>query len=166
MTRAQNGKNARRPHGFTLIELVIVIAVIAILAGLLVPTILGQAERARLTKAKSDTSELAKALARMRTDTASESAGCFVLANLQSTVAPADDSCGAALPDCRATTTAPGSRCWNGPYLPAGVTATDPWAQAYQIDYNTSTKSVTVTSGGPDTVIGGTNAGDDQTSTQ
>src|SRR5438045_246441 len=117
----------RNVRGFTLIELVIVIAVIAILAALLVPTIVGQAERARLSRARQDVGVLGKAIARMRTDTGNSTGGCLtdLTANLVS--ASAVTACGGSLPLCTAAT--PGYICWGGPYVP--IVTNDPWNQPY-----------------------------------
>lgn len=57
-------------RGFTLIELVIVVAVIAILAALLVPVILNQIGRARVATERDSIVELTNAFRRFRTDTA------------------------------------------------------------------------------------------------
>lgn len=140
-------------RGFTLIELVIVIAVIAILAALLVPTILGQAERARVSRAKSDATEIAKALARIRTDTAFVDAAtplCYIPANVNAapsgTPAVGPAACGG-LPACTPATV--GELCWGGPYMSAAV-ADDPWGQAWTTTYNVDTNAITVTSNGPD----------------
>lgn len=141
-------------RGFTLIELVIVIAVIAILAALLVPTILGQAERARISRAKSDAAEIAKALARMRSDTTSLQAGCYTtLANLTATTVPVGaTSCAAVatdVPNCDPNDpTQAGTICWGGPYM-STVPANDPWNQPWSVTVNGTTKAITVLSGGP-----------------
>ena len=137
----------RAARGFTLVELVIVIAVIAILAALLVPTILGQAERARLSRAKSDVSNLAKAIGRVRTDTANSSQNCLLEPeNLISPTATAN--CGATLPLCSAPTTMPGYPCWNGPYFTNILN--DPWDLRYRYEMDPTSFAVTVMSNGPD----------------
>ena len=51
----------RREQGFTLIELLVVIGIIALLAGLLMPTIGGTLERARETMCASNEKQLALA---------------------------------------------------------------------------------------------------------
>jgi general secretion pathway protein G len=146
-------------RGFTLIELVIVIAVIAILAALLVPTILGQAERARVSRAKGEVLEISKALGRMRTDTGASGATgatCFTtLTNLNSATSPGTNCSAAALPVCGPANA--GQLCWGGPYMSANV-STDPWTQPYTVSYDSSTASITVTSTGQDKTAGG---GDD-----
>lgn len=151
-------KNIRKAaRGFTLIELVIVVAVIAILAALLVPTILGQAEKARLSRAKADTSEVAKAAARMRTDTESNTPECYSFDVLKAaeitaalnTATSCDLPVTAAMPRC-ADQAIPGMTCWGGPYLSNQATYLDPWGTAYSIVYDATTKAITVSSAGKD----------------
>ncbi len=54
--------------GFTLVEVVIVLAVIAILSAILVPSIMKNIEDSRIARAKSDVKEIANAILRARND--------------------------------------------------------------------------------------------------
>lgn len=58
--------NSRRLRGFTLIELMIVVAVIAVLATIAIPSYQNYADRTRRADAQSDMLELAQALERGR----------------------------------------------------------------------------------------------------
>jgi general secretion pathway protein G len=51
-----------RSRGFTLIEIIVVVSIIAILAALIGPQVLGQVDKARLTKARQDIQSLETAL--------------------------------------------------------------------------------------------------------
>jgi len=51
-----------RPFGFTLLEIVIVIAILSLLVGMLAPNILGRVDQARVATARTDISTIMQAL--------------------------------------------------------------------------------------------------------
>ncbi|HVT14150.1 MAG TPA: type II secretion system major pseudopilin GspG [Fimbriimonadaceae bacterium] len=125
----------RTRRGFTLIELMVVILILAILAALIVPRLFGQQDQAKIAKAQADISELKNALARFRVDNDRFPTDQEGLTALQT--APSD--------------------CphWNGPYvenLPQ-----DPWHGEYQY-HDLGNNDVEITSYGKDGAPGG---GDD-----
>jgi len=60
--------SSRRPAGFTLIELMVVIAILAVLASLIVPKVVNRPDEARAVAARQDISTLMQALNMYRLD--------------------------------------------------------------------------------------------------
>ncbi|MEO7243306.1 MAG: type II secretion system major pseudopilin GspG [Variovorax sp.] len=58
----------RQTRGFTLIELMVVLVIIAVLAALIVPNVIGRADDARTTAARTDVNNLMQALKLYRLD--------------------------------------------------------------------------------------------------
>lgn len=68
MRFAAEANRARKDAGFTLIEIMVVIAIIGILATLIVPKIMGRPDEARATAAKHDVGTLVQAFKLYRLD--------------------------------------------------------------------------------------------------
>ncbi len=103
----------RRRNGFTLIELMVVLLVIGLLAGLVAPQIIGRVGDARATTAQAQIEMLGVALESYRLDNGSYPTTAQGLAALRSRPA-----------------TGPLPANWRGPYLRKAVPL-DPWARPY-----------------------------------
>ena len=125
----------RTACGFTLIELMVVLVIIGVLGALVVPSVLGRADDARVTAAKTDVSNLMQALKLYRLDnqrfpTAEQGLQALV-SKPESQPVPAN---------------------WK-PYLEK--LPTDPWGQAYQYANPGIQGEVDVMSFGADGKAGG-----------
>ena len=110
---AQNMNNLRRfrAHtGFTLLELLVVVAIIALLVGYVGPRLFGQLGKSEITTAKAQIDALEKAVDQYRLDTGhypTTELGLAALVNKPQSEPK-----------------------WNGPYLRKDVPL-DPWGKAY-----------------------------------
>jgi general secretion pathway protein G len=101
----------RKPAGFTLLELLVVILIIGLLTGIVAPRFMSQISRSEVTTARAQMDAFRKALDAFRIDN-----GRF----------PATSE------GLEALVTAPASAPrWNGPYL-QGAIPLDPWGTPYQ----------------------------------
>ena len=105
--------NVRRRSGFTLLELVVVIIVLGLLAGIVAPQIINRVSEAKSTTARTQIELLSVALDGYRLDNGSY---------------PTTEQGLAALRD--KPTRAPVPANWRGPYLRKAVPV-DPWGRAY-----------------------------------
>lgn len=104
--------------GFTLVELLLVIIIIATLAAIVVPRFTGRSEEARITAAKADITTLETQL------------DIYALDNLDKY--PTTEQGLKALVE--KPTTPPEPKKWKGPYLKKGVPV-DPWGNEYKYGF-------------------------------
>ncbi len=128
-------------EGYTLMEMLVVIGVIALIAAVLTPSILGNMQRARSKTAQMQVQTIAGALETFRADVGryptSEESLSVLLA-------------------------APSSvEGWTGPYLKDSKYLQDPWGHSVIYTLNSDGQGFTVRSNGSDGVEGGTGAARD-----
>ena len=123
-------------RGFTLLEMLVVLVIIGLLAGLVGPQLMGRVDTSRQTTAETQSRMLKSALDTMRLDVGrypTKDEGLVMLVK-----APDDERI---------------SRKWRGPYLSEDLPA-DPWGNPYQFEPLTG-NSVALYSLGADGEAGG-----------
>jgi len=104
--------NSRRRRGFTLVELLLVLTILAILAGVVIPGFAGRPEEARRTAAKAQIANFVTALSMFEMDNGNFPKGAEGLQALISRPREANNT-------------------WKGPYLQLNKLPLDPWKQPY-----------------------------------
>lgn len=141
-------KNLRPDAGVTLIEMMVVLVIIAVVAGLIVPNVMGRPQQARITAAATDLRTVASALELYRLDNRrypSTRQGLGALVSLPSSV--------------------PQPVAWNPDgYLPAAPT--DPWGAAFVYEATEDGQRYSLASLGADSAPGGEGANADITLAQ
>lgn len=117
--------------GFTLVELLLVLVILALIGGLVLPGIIGKAESAKAKAAASQVSRLAMAVESYYLDTGSTPDSLEDLVNEPS------DAAG-----------------WNGPYVKAS-SLKDPWGRDYEYKYPGDNAEFDIVSLGADGQPGG-----------
>lgn len=114
-------RTQRREHGFTLLEMVIVVAVVAVVAGTVILSAEGARDDSSQKLARSEMLALKKALLQFRAD----------VGYLPDAVAPLLESPGEPAWD------ADRRRGWRGPYITresqGALAVNDPWGRPYQV---------------------------------
>lgn len=167
-----------KPHGFTLIEIIVILAVISILVAILTPTVLKYIADAQQNRAEEDVKIISAMLNDLIKDTgqfpgnklfgrnflcgpgtlatgggwSAASTDCRSLANHLVVNNPDEDATSSeATDDYRPT----GRLRWKGPYVQ--TTNEDPWGNAYEVNASTlvggNTSPTWVISAGPDGVF-------------
>ncbi|MFH0943814.1 MAG: type II secretion system protein GspG [Planctomycetota bacterium] len=146
-----------RDRGFTLIEMVVVVAIIVALAGVLVPIVTNELMDARKTTAQADVNRLATAVTQFIKDTSYAPTGkngalSYHYLHSEGTEPTANSFASARGSDLRnfLTTNALGTQGWKGPYLQE--LGADPWGSQYLVNvhgFATSEERAWVLSSGP-----------------
>ena len=103
----------RRARGFTLVELLLVLVILATLAAIVIPKFVGRSEQAKVTSAQSQISMLELALDSFEVDN-----GYFPKSGELNALLEQPANC----PN------------WKGPYLKKGIPP-DPWGNAFVYEY-------------------------------
>lgn len=123
--------------GYTLTEMLVVIGIIALIAAVLTPTLMGQMQRARAKTARLQLDTVASAVELFRSDVGRYPTSQEGLKSLLA------DSAGA-------------TEGWTGPYLKDAKTLKDPWNRDIQYEAGTDGSTFKVISLGADGRVGGT----------
>src|SRR5436853_1771966 len=113
MTTSMNAHHRRSPHrhsGFTLVEMLLVLVILAVLAAIVIPKFSGRTQQAKVTAAQSQISSIETALDAFEVDNGFYPTGGNGLNALVDQPANAPS--------------------WKGPYLKKGVPL-DPWGNPY-----------------------------------
>ena len=157
----------RSQAGFTLIEVIVVAAILAILAGILVPIIFNQIDEAKIARAVSDAKSINTAILVFRKDTGQwpdKAGNCTTNASFLNGEGSLPTNLAAFGFDTEASgrftdmLEIDDNGCWpntwKGPYLKT-VTA-DPWGNAYFVNannFNLDGGAVSVYSAGPNGIL-------------
>lgn len=135
MQTNEETRGRRAEAGFTLMELLLVMVIIATLAALVLPNLAGRSEESRITAAKAQVENFRNALAQYEID--------------NGTFPSTEQGLGALL---REPSGDPAPRKWSGPYLEKTEVPTDPWGSAYvyQSPGTNMPKTYDLSSPGPD----------------
>ncbi len=135
MNRFIRRQASRAARGFTLIEMLVVIAIIALLAGLVGPAVMDRLGGAKSKTAGIQIADLDKALEIFKLDVGRYPTNAE---GLQSLVARPGSAGG-----------------WNGPYLKGGSLPTDPWGNPYRYANPGPNGGIEILSLGADNAPGG-----------
>ena len=140
-------QSKRRERGFSLLELLVVLVILGVIAGIFAPRFIGQAEKAKRTAAKLEIDQIGQSLD---------------LYKLEIGKYPTSQEGLAAL------VTAPsGVTNWNGPYLKKTAVPKDPWGTDYKYTSpGDQSRPYDIVSLGADSKEGGDGDGKDITSWQ
>lgn len=129
-------KHRRRQSGFTLVEMLLVLVILAALAAVVVPKFAGRSKQAKVTAAQSQISNLEIALDSFEVDNGYYPKGSDGLSELIEQPNNAPD--------------------WRGPYIKKGVPV-DPWGNPYVYEYpgRKNSGGYDLSSNGPDGRAGG-----------
>lgn len=148
----------RKNSGFTLIEMIVVVAILVALAGILVPVVSSEMTSSKTGRAIADCNRIAAALNQYIKDTSFEPTGnkganTYHYLYSQGTIPSSNDfASGSSTTILRFLSKNDfGGTQWNGPYMQE--IAADPWGRAYLVNthgYFSSSENVWVISAGPD----------------
>ncbi|MCA9011100.1 MAG: type II secretion system protein GspG [Planctomycetaceae bacterium] len=139
--RSQNLTSAAGRRGFTLTELLIVMAILVLLVSLIGPPLLGSKQKADINSVKTQIGMFQSALERYAVDmnkfpSTEEGLAALVMKpgadGTESSSLDSESSDDASADD---GTSESGGSSWDGPYLKTDKLPSDPWGKAYSYEY-------------------------------